>query len=120
MPRSRAIPLITDGENHGTTITSAIAAANRSGTRVYTGGAGTGEGAPVLDTDPVTGELNIRRPDGEPVITRLYEDALLQIAQEGDGLRRTCGRRERARVVGRRFRRSCRHDLGVRGDFTEA
>ena len=60
MPRSRAISLITDGENHGTTITSAIAAANRSGTRVYTGGAGTGEGALVLDTDPVTGELNIR------------------------------------------------------------
>ena len=84
--RSRAILLITDGEDHGTTIASAIAAASRSGTRVYTAGAGTAEGAPVLDPDPITGELNIRiGPDGEPVITRLYEDSLLQIADEGDG-----------------------------------
>ena len=108
MPRSRAIPLITDGENHGTTITSAIAAANRSGTRVYTGGAGTGEGAPVLDTDPVTGEVNIRRPDGEPVITRPLrgcpptdrtrgryveladdENALASLADDFDGLAAT-------------------------------
>jgi tetratricopeptide (TPR) repeat protein len=83
---SRAILLVTDGEDHGTSVSSAIAAARRSGVSIYTAGAGTAEGAPVLDPNPITGELTVRvGADGEPVITRLYRENLLLIADEGGG-----------------------------------
>jgi tetratricopeptide (TPR) repeat protein len=84
--RSRAILVITDGEDHGASLADAVESARRSGIRLYTAGVGTAEGAPVLDPDPITGQPVVRvGPDGEPVITRLYPDALQRLATQGGG-----------------------------------
>ena len=73
--RSRAIILITDGENHDD---DAVAVAKRGaeqGIRIYTIGIGTPEGAPI----EIDGEF-IRDEQGEMVVSKLNEEMLAQIA----------------------------------------
>jgi Ca-activated chloride channel family protein len=72
---SRAIILITDGENHED---DAIAAAERAaarGVRIYTIGIGTPEGAPIR-----IGDDFLRDESGEMVVTHLDEAGLQRIA----------------------------------------
>ena len=80
--RSRAIILITDGENHITDGENhdddAVAVAKRAaeqGIRIYTIGIGTPEGAPI----EIDGEF-IRDEQGEMVVSKLNEEMLAQIA----------------------------------------
>jgi len=82
---TRAVLIVSDGEDHGGAVDEAIATLASSGVRVYTAGAGTPEGAPVLDAD-AAGTLRPRvGPAGAPVISRLDADALEAMADIGDG-----------------------------------
>lgn len=74
--RSRAIILITDGENHED---DAIAVAQRAaemGIKIFTIGIGTPEGAPIR----IGGEF-IKDEKGDMVVSKLGEEMLTQIAE---------------------------------------
>ncbi|MCQ2144825.1 MAG: VWA domain-containing protein [Bacteroidales bacterium] len=78
--KSRAIIVITDGENHEDDPVAAAAQAAELGIRVFTIGIGSPEGKPI----PMNGEL-LRDRNGDIVVTRLEEDILMQVAQAGNG-----------------------------------
>lgn len=78
--RSRAIIVITDGENHEDDPVSAATQAAELGIRVFTIGIGSPEGKPI----PMNGEL-LRDRNGDIVVTRLDEDILRQVAEAGNG-----------------------------------
>ena len=73
--RSRAIILITDGENHDDAAVAVAKRAAEQGIRIYTIGIGTPEGAPI----EIDGEF-IRDEQGEMVVSKLNEEMLAQIA----------------------------------------
>ena len=73
--RSRAIILITDGENHDDDAVAVARRAAEQGIRIYTIGIGTPEGAPI----EIDGEF-IRDEQGEMVVSKLNEEMLAQIA----------------------------------------
>jgi Ca-activated chloride channel family protein len=78
--------IVSDGEDHGSTVAQSISAAHGDGVRVYTAGAGTAEGAVVLDPDQFTGEPLPRvAQNGQPVRTKLDAAALQAMAQAADG-----------------------------------
>jgi len=77
---SRAIIVITDGENHEDDAVAAAKMAAEAGAKVYTIGVGSSEGQPI----PMNGEL-LKDKDGTIVVTRLDEDTLKEIAQAGGG-----------------------------------
>jgi Ca-activated chloride channel family protein len=84
--QTRAILIVSDGEDHGESVTEAVASARAAGIRIYTAGAGTVEGAPVLDPDPLGGPPIIRLgEDAQPVLTRLDEASLQLIARDANG-----------------------------------
>ena len=72
---SRAIVMITDGENHEDDALGAARAAAERGINIYTIGMGTPEGAPVM----IDGDF-IRDESGEMVVSKLDETTLEQIA----------------------------------------
>lgn len=78
--KSRAIVVITDGENHEDDPVAAAAQAADAGIRVYTIGVGSQHGQPI----PVNGEL-LKDKDGDIVVTRLDEETLMQVAKAGNG-----------------------------------
>ena len=78
--KSRAIILITDGENHEDDPVSAAKQAAEMGIKVFTIGVGSPEGKPI----PMNGEL-LKDKDGEIVVSRLDEAVLQEIAAEGNG-----------------------------------
>ncbi|MBQ0044330.1 MAG: VWA domain-containing protein, partial [Bacteroidales bacterium] len=78
--KSRAIIVITDGENHEDDPVAAASQAAELGIRVFTIGIGSPEGKPI----PMNGEL-LRDRNGDIVVTRLEEDILMQVAQAGNG-----------------------------------
>lgn len=83
---NRVLFIISDGEDHseGSTI-DAVEDAIEEGIRIYTIGVGKQKGAPI----PIkrNGILESLKKDnqGETVITRLNEDILIDIANEGNG-----------------------------------
>ena len=77
---SRAIIVITDGENHEDDAVAAAMQAAESGVKVYTIGVGSAEGQPI----PMNGEL-LKDKEGNIVVTRLDEDTLKDIAEAGKG-----------------------------------
>ena len=79
--KSRAIIIITDGENHEDDPVAAAAQASELGVRVFTIGVGSPEGKPI----PMDGEL-LKDKDGEIVVTRLDEGVLQEVAQAGNGV----------------------------------
>jgi len=83
--RSRVMLLVSDGEDFGASLNGPLSEAERANIRIYTAGAGTAEGAPVIDTDPETGAVSPRIEGGQPVITRLDEASLRSIAQATGG-----------------------------------
>ena len=79
--KSRAIIVITDGENHEDDAIQAARTVASSGIKIYTIGVGSKRGEPLS----VDGEL-LRDKDGQIVVSRLDEDLLKDIAREGGGL----------------------------------
>lgn len=78
--KSRAIVVITDGENHEDDPVDAAKKAAEMGIKVYTIGVGSLQGAPV----PLNGEL-LKDREGNIVVTHLDEDTLKEIASAGNG-----------------------------------
>lgn len=79
--KSRAIIVITDGENHEDDPVAVAKQAADMGVRVFTIGVGSPEGKPI----PMDGEL-LKDKDGNIVVTRLDEKVLQEVAQAGNGL----------------------------------
>ncbi len=79
--KSRAVIIITDGENHEDDPVAAAGQAAEMGIRVFAIGVGSPEGKPI----PMDGEL-LRDKDGEIVVTRLDEAVLQEVAEAGNGL----------------------------------
>lgn len=79
--KSRAVIVITDGENHEDDPLAAAAQAAELGVRVFTIGVGSPEGKPI----PFEGEL-LKDKNDEIVVTRLDEGILREVADAGNGL----------------------------------
>ena len=79
--KSRAIIVITDGENHEDDPVAAAKQAAEMGIRVFTVGVGSTQGEPI----PVDGEL-LKDKDGNIVVTKLDEQMLRDIAAAGGGI----------------------------------
>ena len=77
---SRAIIVITDGENHEDDAVAVATQAAEAGVKVYTIGVGSVEGQPI----PMDGGL-LKDKEGNIVVTKLDEDTLKEIAQAGGG-----------------------------------
>ena len=78
--KSRAVIVITDGENHEDDPVAAAKQAAEMGVRVFTIGVGSPEGKPI----PMDGEL-LKDKDGNIVVTRLDEAVLQDVAAAGNG-----------------------------------
>ena len=78
--KSRAIIVITDGENHEDDPVAAAEEVAGMGVKVYTIGVGTLQGQPI----PKDGAL-MKDKVGNIVVTRLDEDTLRRVAQAGNG-----------------------------------
>lgn len=80
---SKAIVVITDGENHQDDAVAAAAAAREQGIIVHTIGMGLSQGAPI----PISGNPGQFHQDneGNVVVSRLDEDMLKKIAAAGEG-----------------------------------
>lgn len=77
---SRAIIVITDGENHEDDAVAAAMTAAQAGAKVYTIGVGSPEGQPI----PMDGDL-LKDKTGNIVVTKLDEESLVEIAEAGGG-----------------------------------
>ena len=78
--KSRAIIVITDGENHEDDAVEAAKQVASTGIRVFTVGVGSLQGQPI----PKDGDL-MKDKDGNIVVTRLDEETLKRIASVGNG-----------------------------------
>lgn len=78
--KSRAIIVITDGENHEDDPISAAEQVTEMGIKLYTIGVGSAEGQPI----PKDGSL-MKDKDGNIVVTRLDEATLQSMADAGNG-----------------------------------
>ncbi|MEA5006537.1 MAG: VWA domain-containing protein [Rikenellaceae bacterium] len=79
---SRAIILITDGENHEDNPIEAASTAKELGIQVYTLGIGSSEGKPI----PLPEGDFLKDKDGNMVVTKLDENTLAEVAKAGDGM----------------------------------
>ena len=80
--KSRAIIVITDGENHEDDPVAAAKQASDLGVRVFAIGVGSPEGTMI----PIGAGDYLRDKDGNPVVTRLDEAVLQDVAAAGKGL----------------------------------
>lgn len=84
---SRAIILITDGENHEDDAVAVAKRAKEMGIKVLVVGIGKPEGSPI----PVPGTHDfIKDRQGNVVVSRLNEDMCREIAEAGDGIYVRC------------------------------
>ena len=84
---SRAIILITDGENHEDDALAAAKAAIEQGIKVFVVGIGKPDGSPI----PIPGTNNFRKDrNGNVVVSKLNEDMCREIAQAGQGIYVRC------------------------------
>jgi Ca-activated chloride channel family protein len=81
-PRTVAAVLVSDGEDFGENLEPVLRALGRTGARVYTVGVGTAAGGPVPAPGGKTG---LRDAKNRPVISRLREAPLLQVAAQTGG-----------------------------------
>ena len=78
--RSRALIIISDGENHEDDAVAAAKQAADLGIKVFTIGIGSPQGVPI----PTSGGM-LKDKDGEVVMTKLDEAMLAEIAKVGNG-----------------------------------
>ena len=84
---SRAIILITDGENHEDDAVAAAKAANEQGIKIFVVGIGKPDGSPI----PIPGTNNFRKDRaGNVVVSKLNEQMCRDIAAAGQGLYVRC------------------------------
>lgn len=84
---SRAIIIITDGENHEDDPVKAAKTASDQGIKIFTVGMGLPEGAPIPDYDAYNRQTGFKKDrQGNTVVTRLNEGMLQQIAAAGNGI----------------------------------
>jgi Ca-activated chloride channel family protein len=82
LPRTVAAVLVSDGEDFGENLEPVLRALGRTGARVYTVGVGTAAGGPVPAPG---GKIALRDARGRPVVSRLREAPLLQVAAQTGG-----------------------------------
>lgn len=78
--KSRAIILISDGEDHEGNVLETAESIAEEGIRIYCIGVGSTQGEPI----PMDGDM-LRDKDGNIVVTRLNETTLKEIASAGGG-----------------------------------
>ena len=78
--KSRAIILISDGEDHEGNVLETAESIAEEGIRIYCIGVGSAKGEPI----PMGGDM-LRDKDGNIVVTRLDEKTLREIASAGNG-----------------------------------
>ena len=84
---SRAIILITDGENHEDDAIAAAKAANEKGIKIFVVGIGKPDGSPI----PIPGTNNFRKDRaGNVVVSKLNEQMCRDIAAAGQGMYVRC------------------------------
>ena len=88
--KSRAIVVITDGENHEDDAVAAAKMAADNGIRVFTIGVGSQEGTMI----PLPDGTYIRDEDGKEVVTKLDNVTLAKIAEAGKGMYIQAGNKE--------------------------
>jgi Ca-activated chloride channel family protein len=80
----KALIIISDGEDHEAEADMAVEEAQKLGVTVFTVGLGSADGAPVPVL--IKGQKRYKRDKaGAPVLSRLNEDMLRQLAQKGGG-----------------------------------
>lgn len=80
---SRAIIVITDGENHEDDAVAAAKLAAENGIKIYVVGMGKPEGAPI----PIGGTMSFKKDkEGNVVVSKLNEEMCNSIAQAGKGI----------------------------------
>lgn len=85
--RSKAIIIMTDGEDHEGNVIEQTEKAVADGIRVYTLGIGSPEGAPIPILSPDGSIAGYRKDqDGNTIMTRLDEVTLQKIASTGNGV----------------------------------
>ena len=82
---NRVLFIISDGEDHEGNVESIADEAAELGIRIYTIGVGTAEGGPIPIKRNGILQYYKRDQNDEQVITRLGEETLKQIAEEGNG-----------------------------------
>ncbi len=82
---SKAIIIISDGENHEGNAVDMARSASEKGIGVYTIGIGLPEGVPIPDSESSYVREYRRDRNGNIVTTRLNEQMLMEIAQAGNG-----------------------------------
>lgn len=82
---SKAIVVITDGEDHEPGAVREAETAASEGIRIYTVAAGSTEGEVLRTTDPYGNPVFVRDDQGNPVRSRLNEGLLRQVAEAGNG-----------------------------------
>lgn len=82
-PRTRALLVVSDGEDHSEGFRSALASAREAGIALFAAGVGTPEGAPIplRRGGRLVGHKTDRR--GEVITTRLVEGSLRRLAEGG-------------------------------------
>ncbi len=87
-PHSKAIVIISDGEDHeNDAAIKAAQEAAKQGVHVYTIGMGLAEGAPIPEYNQYGRQKGYRKDrDGKTIITRLDEEMLQKIASAGNGI----------------------------------
>jgi len=84
---SRAIIVITDGENHEDDAVKIAKGAAENGVYVYTIGMGLPQGSPIPEIDKYGRQIGFKKDrQGSTIVTRLNEDMLQQIASAGNGI----------------------------------
>ncbi|MBR4391604.1 MAG: VWA domain-containing protein [Bacteroidales bacterium] len=86
--RSKAIIIISDGEDHeNEAAMEAAREASKKGIRIYTIGMGLPDGAPIPEYNQYGRMLGYKKDkSGNTIVTRLDEEMLRRIADAGDGL----------------------------------
>jgi Ca-activated chloride channel family protein len=84
--KSKAIIIISDGENHQDDAVSAAKNANDKDIRVYTVGVGSPDGGPIPSI--VSGNNNgyMKDRDGNTIVTKMNPEALQEISSAGKGV----------------------------------
>jgi Ca-activated chloride channel family protein len=81
--KSKAVVLISDGEDHDPKSTEVLQQLSDNGVTVYTVGVGSVQGAPIMEPGTSTYKVDL---NGQTVVSKLNETELMQIAQQTGGV----------------------------------